>query len=224
VLSPAPADGYHTVPGAFLSSYTLQLRHKFAPNFPSDDKMPAGVDVYRKALASAADGSVVICSIGSMQNIQDLLLSQPDSVSSLSGLDLVRKKVRQLIIMFNTVRQDRYLLSKWPTRIIWSTDIGNYIYPGKSLIKTPENNPVRIAYHLFGADGGRQGWDLTAAWLAVRGTGNVYDVIAGRQPFLDEITHTPPGPHPNDLTATVKMPGADTLKLFNDELARPPKF
>ena len=206
VLAPAPPEGYHQLRGPFGNAYTLKIHQRFDPTFPNDDKMPVGVDVYRKALASAADGTVVICSIGTMENIQDLIQSQPDSVSNLNGLDLVRKKVRELVIMANTVPQDKYLLSKWPTRILWSTDIGNHIHPGASLVETPENNPVRI---IFNGDR-RQGWDPTAAWLAVRGTGDVYDVIAGGRP--------------NELVATVKMPDYQVEELFNDELARPPKF
>jgi hypothetical protein len=220
ILSPPPADGYHTVPGPIGSRYTLMVHQKFDPTFPNDDKMPPAVDVYRKALASATDGSVVICSIGNMQNIQDLLLSQPDSVSNLNGVDLVRKKVREVVIMFNTVPQDRYLLSQWPVKVVWSIDIGNYISLGQSLVNTPENNPVRV---IFNGDR-RQGWDPTAAWLAVRGTGDVYDVIAGRPSFLNEETHSPPGPYPNELTATIRMPADQVLKLFDDELARPPKY
>jgi len=65
---------------------------------------------------------------------------------------------------------------------------------------------------------------LTAAWLAGRGTGDVYDVIAGRQQYINHITHTPAASHPNELTATVKMPSPDVLKVINDELARPPKY
>jgi hypothetical protein len=222
ILAPAPPGpgAYHEVRGPWGSAYALKIHRKFDPTFPNDDKMPAGVDIYRKALASAADGTVVICSIGTMENIQDLIQSQPDSVSNLSGLDLVRKKVRELVIMANTVPQDEYLLSKWPVRILWTTDIGNYIYPGKSLVNTPESNPVRV---IFNGDQ-RQGWDPTAAWLAGRGTGDVYDVVEGRQQYIDDITHTPPGPHPNDRTATIKMPGDQVLKLFNDELARSPKY
>jgi hypothetical protein len=220
ILSPPPADGYHTVPGPIGSRYTLMVHQRFDPTFPNDDKMPPAVDVYRKALASAADGSVVICSIGNMQNFQDLLLSQPDSVSNLNGVDLVRKKVRKVVIMFNTVPQDRFLLSQWPVKVVWSIDIGNYIALGKSLVNTPENNPVRA---IFNGDT-RQGWDPTAAWLAVRGTGDVYDLIAGRPAFLSEETHSPPGPYPNEFTATIKMPADQVLKLYEDEMVRPPKY
>jgi hypothetical protein len=212
ILAPPPADGYHTVPGSG-SGYTLKVHQRFDPTFPNDDKMPPAVDVYRKALASAADGSVVVCSIGNMQNVQDLLLSQPDSVSPLNGVDLVRKKVREVVIMFNTTPQDRFLLSQWPVKVVWSIDIGNYISLGKSLLTTPENNPVRVIFN----GNTRQGWDPTAAWLAVRGTGDVYDLLPGRPEFLNQETH------PNDTTATAKLPADQVLKLYEDELARPPK-
>jgi hypothetical protein len=219
ILAPAPADAYHTVLGPEGSAYTLKIHQRFDPTFPNDDKMPPAVDVYRKTLAAAADGSVVICSIGNMQNIQDLLLSQPDSVSPLNGVDLVRKKVRELVIMFNTIPTDRFLLSQWPVRIVWSADIGNHIHLGKTLVSTPENNPVRVIFH----GDIRQGWDPTAAWLAVRGTGDVYDVIAGRPSFINDITHSPPGPYPNELTSTIKMQDDQVNQLFDAELARPPK-
>jgi hypothetical protein len=224
VLTPAPPDGYHGPAVGSGSSYTLPIHQKFDPNFPNDDKMPAGVDVYRKALASAVDGSVVICSVGLMENLQDLIQSQPDSVSDLNGLDLVRKKVRELVIMANTVPPDHYLLSKWPTKIMWTTDVGSGIGTGPSLIPTPENNPVRVAYDLFGVlHTGRQSWDLTAAWLAVREPGDLWDVIAGRPQYINDITHSPSGPYPQESVVTIKMPGDEVSKVIGTELARPPK-
>jgi hypothetical protein len=223
-LSPPPADGYTGAPNGSGSSYTTALRNKFAPDFPLDDKMPAAVDVYRKALASAADGSVVICTVGTMENVQDLLMSQPDAVSDLNGLDLVKKKVRELVVMANTQPQDHYLLSVWPTRIIWTTYIGSGIGTGPSLIPTPENNPVRVAYDLFGVlHNGRQSWDLTAAWLAVRGTGDLWDLVAGRPQYINDITKSATMPHPNEFEATVKMPYPEPAKIIGAELARPPK-
>jgi lysophospholipase L1-like esterase len=224
ILSPAPADGYHSPEGPYKSNYALQIHQRFDPTFPDDNKMPAGVDVYRKVLAAAADGSVVICSVGSMENLQDLIQSQPDSVSSLSGLDLVKKKVRLMTVMANTVPQDHYILSKWPTKIMWTTYVGSSIYTGPSLLKTPENNPVRVAYDLFGVlHNGRQSWDLTAAWLAVRGPGDVFDVVAGRPQYINDITHSLPVPHPDECEVTIKMPYPEVSKLIGDQLTVPPK-
>jgi hypothetical protein len=229
VLTPAPPEGYHGPARIDGSLYTLKVRQRFDPDFPTDDKLPAGVDVYRKALASAPDGTVVICSIGIMGNLQDLIQSQPDAVSDLNGLDLVRKKVRELVVMSNTMPQDGYLLGKWPTKILWTTFVGSFSYAGASLIPTPENNPVRFAYEHFGdaqhnaLKDYRQTWDLTAAWLAVRGPGDLWDVVAERPQFVRDVTHDPVKDHPNDFSVTIKMPYADVSKMLGDELARPPK-
>ena len=230
VLLPAPPDGYHGPGRKDGSHYTIAIHKQFDPDYPTDDKLPAGVDIYRKALAAAPDGSVSIVTIGLMQNIQDLIQSQPDSVSDLSGLDLIRKKVRELIVMANTVPEDHYFLSKWPTKIKWTTDAGSYVGTGQSLINTPENNPVRVAYGLFGDSpehnalkDSRASWDLTAAWLAVRGPGDFWAVLAGRQQGINDATKTPFAIHPNESTITVKMRVEDVAKIMNVELARPPK-
>jgi lysophospholipase L1-like esterase len=230
VLLPAPPEGYHGEGRKDGSHYTVAIHKQFDPDYPTDDKLPAGVDVYRKALAAAPDGSVVMVTIGLMQNIQDLIQSQPDSVSDLSGLDLIKKKVHELVIMANTVPEDGYILGKWPTKIIWTTDAGSYVGTGQSLINTPENNPVRVAYGLFGDSpehnalkDSRASWDLTAAWLAVRGVGDFWDVLAGRQQYINDITKTPFTSHPNETTITAKMRVEDVAKIINVELARPPK-
>ena len=209
------------------STYTALIHKQFCPDFPNDDKLPKGVDVYRKALAAAPDNSVVICSIGWMENITDLLKSGPDDASPMSGPDLVKQKVRKLVVMANTNPNDVWVVKNWPTPILWTTDIGNYIYPGKSLTTTPENNPVRIIYKVNGAESGRQGWDPTAAWLAVRGPGDVYDVAVGGYWQVN----VPPaqygnwvnGPITNQGMATIKMPSDQVLKLFDAEFARAPK-
>ncbi len=163
-------------------------------------------------------------SVGLMENIQDLLLSQPDSISSLNGLELVRKKVRQLVIMFNTQPADLYVLSHWPTKIIWTCDVGTYIGTGPALIATPENNPVRAAYDLFGVlHSGRQSWDLTASWIAVRGAGDLFDLIAGRPQYISDIIQDPIAGHPNESVVTIRVPYAEASKIIDAELARPPR-
>ena len=62
-------------------------------NFPGPvkdyDDVPEAVETYRRALAAADDRSVHIASIGITTNMRDLLLSQPDSISPLTGVELV---------------------------------------------------------------------------------------------------------------------------------------
>lgn len=192
------------------SHYTKDIHAKFDPDFPADDKLPAALDVYRKALAAAGDGSVVIVSIGFPENLEDLLNSRPDAACSLAGLDLVKRKVKQLVVMggsfphaagdFNlgsyklgAVSAD--VLSRWPTPVIYSGgEIGNGLSLGKSLQATPDTNPVKIIYGLFGDSthnalrDGRQGWDPSAAWLAVRGPGDFWSVVSGGTYKIDPKT------------------------------------
>jgi hypothetical protein len=224
-LTPAPPG-----PGVYHGNARHDAIHKqFDPDFPTDDKLPAGVDIYRQALASAPDGTVTIVSVGAMPNVQDLIQSQPDSVSPLSGMDLIKAKVRELVIMANTTQEDGYLLGKWPTKIKWTTEAGSYVGTGQSLINTPENNPVRVAYGLFGdpvhnaLKDSRASWDLTAAWLAVRGVGDLWVVRPDRDQGINDAIKAPFVLHPNESTITFKMRNEDVAKLINDELARPPK-
>jgi hypothetical protein len=229
-LDPVPAGvGYHGPGRQDGSHYTVAIHKQFCPDFPTDDKLPTGIDLYRQVLAAAPDDSVVIVSVGLMQNFQDLVQSQPDSVSPLNGLDLVKKKVHELVIMANTSPEDGYFLAKWPTKIRWTTDAGSYVGTGQSLINTPENNPVRVAYGLFGdpehnaLKDSRASWDLTASWLAVRGVGDFWAVLPGRQQYINDITKTPFVGHPNESTITFKMRNEDVAKAMNAELARLPK-
>ncbi|HEY3416423.1 MAG TPA: GDSL-type esterase/lipase family protein [Armatimonadota bacterium] len=226
VLAPAPPGAYHGQFRPSRSHYTLAVHQRFVPDFPDDDHLPAAVDVYRKALAAAPDGQVVFVSVGVMHNFQDLVQSQPDTISPLSGLALIRKKVRQLVIMDNGQKEDAYFLSRWPTDILWTTWVGSYLSTGKALITTPETNPVRLAYALFG-DGkhfalydGRQSWDLTASWLAVRGPGELWDVAPGYP-----MQYRPNWAFDPKITQGVvigQMPYAEVAKLLDAELARAP--
>lgn len=216
--------------GPTKSHYTLKIHQRFNPEFPTDDKLPAGVAVYRQALASAADGTVVVVTIGLMENLLDLLNSKPDEISELSGLDLVRKKVRMLVDMANTTRYDNSVLGIWPSKILFTFGVGSYISTGKALAGTPENNPVRCIYGLFGDDrhnalrDGRQSWDLTASWLAVRGPGDLWDVSWGGYWTVDPETgqgEWRDGPQSNHNYILEKMSVPEVVKLMDAELARP---
>ena len=243
-----PVGAFHGKADASGSHYTLTIHKQFAPDFPTDDKLPSGVDLYRKTLAAAADGSVVIISVGFMDNLHDLIHSKPDAASDLDGLALVAKKVKQLVVMggsfpkeggdFNFGTGDRGAMSadvldSWPTPVIYSGgEIGNGLGLGKALAQTPDTNPVKMIYHLFGdsqhnalADG-RQGWDPSAAWLGVRGPGEFWNVVSGGYYKLDPKTGGgiwTEDPSRKQSYITVKMAPPEVAKQMEEELARPPK-
>jgi pyrimidine-specific ribonucleoside hydrolase len=62
-------------------------------------QVPEAHALYRQVLASQPDGSVVIAAHGFLVNLQHLLNSTADKYSALSGVELVRKKVKKIAVM-----------------------------------------------------------------------------------------------------------------------------
>ncbi|WP_298862342.1 nucleoside hydrolase [uncultured Gimesia sp.] len=169
-----------------------QLRY---PHDLKDTKsIPDAVTVLRRALADAKDGSVVIAQVGFSTNLANLLKSPGDKISSLSGKELVEKKVKLLSIMagaftkipskgkmvdhreYNIVKDipsAKTLAAKWPTPVVWSGfEIGlSAAYPHESIEEdynyTP-HHPLAEAYILYNPPPhDRPTWDLTSVLYAV---------------------------------------------------------
>jgi len=64
-----------------------------------DSDYPSAVSVYRQALSTAPDNSVVILSLGFMTNLKELLNSPADNYSPMTGTQLITAKVRRLVFM-----------------------------------------------------------------------------------------------------------------------------
>ena len=62
------------------------------------EKYPHSVKVMREVLTSSEDGSITMAFIGQLGNASDLLDSQPDEISELCGVDLVKQKVKKILI------------------------------------------------------------------------------------------------------------------------------
>ena len=90
--------------------------------------LPNGWQLYRQLLVSQPDHSVSICSTGFVSCLVQLLHSGPDDVSLLTGIELVRQKVKCLYIMagvftashepdYNFLQDPTYaklLFNSWP--------------------------------------------------------------------------------------------------------------
>jgi len=61
--------------------------------------VPETVDLYRKVLASAADTSIIVVTVGPLLNIQRLIQSKADKHSPLNGSELISKKVKEFVVM-----------------------------------------------------------------------------------------------------------------------------
>ena len=150
-----------------------------------DAVVDSSLNIYRQTLRAQPDGSVTIASVGFLNNLHDLLRSEPE---------LVRAKVKELVLMggvrndgFNFVRhnlagQTQYVLTHWPTPIVVSQEGGD-IHTGARLRDTPTENPVREAYRLWwrGEVKDRSSWDQVAVLYAVRGAGDYFEAVATGQ-------------------------------------------
>ena len=228
---------------ATKSLYTAQLRNEFPHTALPDDQEPKAVNIYRAALASADDNSVTIISIGFLINLEELLQSSPDAQSPLNGTELVRKKVKQLVVMggkfpksdpngeYNFAHggggiETQYAIENWPTPILFSGfEIGAAIHTGSKLAVAPASDPVRRAYELHTSFKGRPSWDLTAVLAAVRDP-NLYWTIElngyckVNANGTNEWSLTP---HRGHSYLVAKVPPSDVANLLDNLLTLSPK-
>jgi inosine-uridine nucleoside N-ribohydrolase len=142
------------------------------------------VNVYRRALVAQPDNSVVMVSTGYLGNLSALLNSPADSISSLSGHDLIAQKVKKLVIMGggypshtteNNLAGDpaaaQNVSANWPTKIVWAGyEVGDAVHTGQTISSVhPTTSPVRIAFEAFIPAGNWYfSYDETAVYEAVR--------------------------------------------------------
>lgn len=176
--------------GGKPSSYTGTLRDGFPHDAKPDDQMPDALTVYRQTLADQPDGSVVICSVGALSNLEDLVRSRPDSISPLTGAELISKKVKLTVIMGGgfprtsvpetNIKLDpaacAAVVNEWPGHILWrGFEVGHALITGATLKNAPAANPVKRSYELrpyrggMAIDKGKPSHDQAAVLLAVRG-------------------------------------------------------
>jgi inosine-uridine nucleoside N-ribohydrolase len=184
-------------PGSFpdkdcSQQWAQYIIKKYPHNLTSNNQAEDAVSLYRKILAAQPDQSVTIVTVGFFTNLANLLNSGADNYSSLSGKDLVAKKVKQLVSMaaslgkdgkggneFNVVvdaQASIKVFNEWPTPMIISGfEIGNVIYTGIPLISNSSitNSPVKDAFKVALEKDkniiGRNSWDQTAVLVAVKG-------------------------------------------------------
>ncbi|HSH20198.1 MAG TPA: nucleoside hydrolase [Draconibacterium sp.] len=80
------------------TNYNQAIAKNFEYKLTYND-VPDATNLYRKILASAADNSITVVTVGPLLNIQRLIQSKPDKYSPLSGDVLISKKVKEFVIM-----------------------------------------------------------------------------------------------------------------------------
>jgi hypothetical protein len=177
------------VPSKFLllADATDAGKPRYPHRLKRSSDAPEATRLLRQVLSRQPDRSVVMVQVGYFSNFAALLDTAGDTCSPLSGLDLVREKVKLLSVMagsFRTNRHDREfnvvqdlpaakrLVKDWPTPIVWSGfEIGIALpYPAVSIERDyayVPHHPAAEAYWLYNPPPHeRPTWDLTSVLYA----------------------------------------------------------
>ncbi len=185
--------------------WTDAIVEKYPHKITSNDQVPDPVDVYRKVLSKQPDHSVTIVSTGFFTNLANLLESGPDTYSSMTGSQLVARKVKCLVSMagkfpsgeefnvYNDIPSSNYVFENWPTEIIFSGfEIGVKIKTGIPLIHNDQikNDPVKDVFSISipkaeEDKNGRSSWDETAVLVAIKGVSPYYKKVPGHITSVD---------------------------------------
>lgn len=208
--------------------YTKNIGEKYLKNSPGIEFENA-VRLYRRIL-SENSGVTIIC-IGFLNNIAELINSQPDDISEYTGLELVEKSVckiysmagdfsgKEIIAEFNVrmdVKSAHVVTEKMPVPIVYlGWEIGNVVKCGHTLWQYNNEYPVKQAYEYYGMkydlieENGtynREGWDPLLTYYAVTD-----DCSFMHESEQKEITFD------KDGFTQIKDGGKDTYLILDDK-------
>lgn len=175
-------------------NYNKPIAEAFEHELTNDD-VPSAVKLYRKILSEQTDSSVTIVTVGPLYNIKQLMESGPDSISSLSGKELISLKVKTFVTMggefpegenewnFNGYMPGvtKYFLENLEVPIVFSGhEVGRPIKTGEVFNNIEKNTPLYVGFQHFckyaewmqpyqGKIIDNSSYDQTAVLYAVRG-------------------------------------------------------
>ncbi|MEW4563874.1 hypothetical protein AB1K70_15170 [Bremerella sp. JC770] len=192
------------------STYAERIAQEFPHDCPIGEQVPDAITQYRKILASQADGSVTILTVGDITNLRYLIESERDAISSLDGRQLVKAKVAHWVCMGSRYPADLdpskwgnfkpdaestvKAVEAWPTKITFTGGgrFAQMLSTGKRLDEVPADNPVRRVYELYfgGKVKNRHSADQITVMVAARGTGHPWKLITqGHNHIFANGTH-----------------------------------
>lgn len=233
----SPDNYYYLLP---TLAATVDGEKVLKPQVDTNAVEPGHVVLRRQLAAADEDGSVVLVAIGPLTNIGRLLDSGPDGISPLSGVELVRKKVKGLYLMGGMYTPDRTpewnirgdipaaqtVFSKWPVPLVASGyEIGCAVcYPHESI----ENdfgdigrNPLTIAYFHYGTmPYDRETWDLTAAYQAAEPDNTLFGLSEPGRITIEDDGMSVFAPDPEGLHRYMTIEPARTAEVRDSLVAR----
>ena len=144
------SEGHVKRYGATVEKYAKWVKHR------NSSDAPDAVETYRRVLSAQPDGSVVICSVGFLNNLRHLLESKPDGISPLDGRELVKRKVKRWVAMackypsgkeYNSKMDpeaSRIAIEGWPTPVVFTDfEYGKDCFAGRAIAESGvKGNPV----------------------------------------------------------------------------------
>ena len=182
-------------------------------------KLLDGYKLYRKLLAGNPDHSITIVSTGFVTSLAHLLKSEADEYSDLSGVELVKAKVKGLYIMggdFGEAAETDYNFRQaldfsieffrlWPIdvpRVFSPGEVGDELeYPSKQVIEDiswTDVHPIKQVYMNNNCNTGQKMWDVLAVLNAVYGDSLFSISDRGRITYADDRTYFTKDPEGND--------------------------
>jgi len=162
----------------------------FSRSIADYSSLPDGWRLYRRLLAAQPDGSVRIVSVGFLTCLAQLLASGADEYSSLSGVELVRRKVKCIYLQggvfgeavepdFNFAQGITFaktFFQNWPQEIDM---VFSPMEAGQDVEYTPEQviadvswtdaHPIKQVYMQCDCNTGQRMWDVMPVIQAVEG-------------------------------------------------------
>lgn len=164
---PDVAIGAYDKPGLFedYTKYNKHIAENFSEAYKTNTlKVEKATTLYRRLLANSPNNSVILITIGTLNNIADLMNSPPDSISPYNGMDLIKNKVYCIVSMagkypngpeFNIMcKADdaKKVFEECPVPVIYSDfDLGYTIKTGfKGVVESKyKDSPIFVAYKLW---------------------------------------------------------------------------
>jgi hypothetical protein len=171
-------------PVSVTSDNYCTLTQEHFPNSENGSTTPSALIVDRKALADAPDASVTMIFAAPLRDLYNLYNSPADSISPLTGQQLIAEKVVKIVIMggdypsgaeFNftndpvatqVINELATTTSSTPVIFIGYT-LGTSVITGGSFVATPATSPIMFAYNQAGYS--RPSWSGIAMFYAIYG-------------------------------------------------------
>lgn len=185
---------------ALSDNYATQVAEAFdAPGSVKYEDAEDAVLLLRRLLAS--NQPVTLCVTGFLTNIAALLLSPPDDISPLGGVQLVAGKVPELVIMgcsFQNAFPEwnikcdipaaQTVMSLCPVPVvICPFEVGFNMITGAAMAaRGGRNMPDSLSYIVHGSINGRDSWDPATALYAVRGSARYFDISGDGKCKIDD--------------------------------------